>query len=129
METRRGNFSDYYGPIFIRNVVGIRTVPKYPIFPNRWVLEVYAPEVSIDILTHNGYEPLYVFDNNGRALDPIWRAIAYIVGRANSPVKKTDADVEQDLDDQMEAERQFYLDYLTDKETVGIKEGNSVIVS
>lgn len=78
-EKRLGNFSDFYGSIFLRETKEIREVPKYWNNPDRWVLErltFLPPNASIhreivaqcdlDITspTLNGsYEPIYFFQD------------------------------------------------------------------
>lgn len=127
LEKRLGKFNDFHSGIFIREVEEVREVPKYPAFPNRWVLEVSAC-IHSDIMDHNGYEPLYVFDNNGRALEPVWRAIAYIVNMALNPIHRSASDLDAAEEVRMEEERKYYLDFLNDQETIGIARGNSIIV-
>lgn len=128
LEKRFGIFNDFYGDILIRSKAEVREVPKYPSYPNRWVLEVIAPAVGTDVVDHNGYEPLFVFDNDGKYLDPVWRAIEFILYRANSPIIKSPADIDAEEQAAIEAEEKYFFDYLTDQETIGIKEGYSIVV-
>lgn len=130
LEKRHGKFNDFYGSIFIRETVGVREVPKYPAYPDRWVLEVLSPQLGTDeVINHNGYEPLFVFDKNGEYLDPEWRAISFIVNRVENPVKRTPKDLELAEEAQMQKEYEFFLDYIGDQQTAyGINEGNAVVV-
>lgn len=129
LEKRYGKFNDFYGDILVRSVAEVRELPKYPSYKDRWILEVVSPALgSDDIINHSGYEPLFVFDNDGKFLEPVWRAIEFIVHRANTPIKKSAADLDLDEQKAEEAETKYFYDYLTDQETIGIKEGYSVIV-
>jgi len=127
LEKRLGTFNDYSGGIFLRQREEVREVPKYPSYSNRWILEVSAFSPG-DTVNHNGYEPLYVFDNDGRALEPVWRAIAYIVSMALNPIHRSPSDLDAIDDAKMEEERKYYLDFLADQETIGVASGNSIIV-
>jgi hypothetical protein len=129
-EKRKGRFNDFYGPIFLRTVEGIREVPKYPFYKDRWVLEMYTgiSYFTSEVVDHNGYEPLFVFDNNGKYLDPVWRAVEFILYRANSPVKRSASDIADEDRAKEEAEERYFFDYLTDMDTIGIKEGRTIVV-
>lgn len=95
-EKRWGVFEDFVGDIFIRQVSEVREVPKYPFAKNRYVLEVLASQVSSEVMNHNGYEPVFVFDNNGIYLDPVWTAIEFIIHAIQQPVEKdTPAELER----------------------------------
>jgi hypothetical protein len=128
LEKRFGIFNDFYGDILVRSKAEVREVPKYPAYPDRWVLEVVSPAIGTDVANHNGYEPLFVFDNDGKFLDPAWRAIEFILGRVNAPIVKSPSDIEDDEQKAVEAEEKYFYDYLTDQETIGIKEGYSIVV-
>src|SRR5437899_6176000 len=76
IEKRKGTFNEYYGKIFVRTVVGIEEVRKYPWIRKRWIIErwasgglAYHPDLDTD---KNGvYVCVYVFqDSNGNYLSP-----------------------------------------------------------
>ena len=85
LEKRKGNFHEFYGPIFLREFYGVKEQPKYlyhPEWRDRWILEKLEffpnPELVSDIAGH--YEPLYAFyDENGGYLKPTLRAIQFFM--------------------------------------------------
>jgi hypothetical protein len=114
VEKRLGTFQDYYGQIYLRTVTEVRQVPKYPNNLNRFVLEILlkgaGPE---EVKDYNYYEPLYVFErDDGTPLEPIWRAIEFLVQMHRFPVKRTPGDADREHEATMAKEREFYLDYL-----------------
>lgn len=58
-------------PIIVPNV------PKYPMYPDRWVLEC----IQVNIIERNyTYEPLWIFyDSNGEPLEYDWEVIEKII--------------------------------------------------
>ena len=77
-EKRHGTFEDFYGHIFLRSYVGIRTVPKYQEDPPVFVLErLEWNQTAGEIVdTPVTYEPLHVFkDKDGNPLPPLWRFV------------------------------------------------------
>jgi len=129
LEKRHGTFNDFYGPIFIRQIIGVKEVPKYPAYPDRWVLEVLSPQLGTDtVINHNGYEPLFVFDKNGEYLDPVWQAIEFIISRAETPVRRSLSEMEaDDAATQMREEREFY-EYISNFERGPLSTGEAVTV-
>ena len=132
-EKRLGTFTDYFGMIYLRTVTEVREVPKYPNNPDRFALEflLRQPPPS-EVKNYNFYEPIFVFEQqNGTPLEPVWRAIEFIIYMHRYPVRKTAADIEDEFDAQLEKERLFYLDYLNDTGSAfggALKHGEGVVV-
>lgn len=82
VETRFGQFNDFYGQIFVRTFVGVRKVPKYPLFPDRWILEKFQanPHPEEILGSFFSYEPLFVFETlSKKFIKPEWKAVNYLV--------------------------------------------------
>ena len=67
-EKRKARFIDMSDDIFIRDVIEVREVLKYPFAQERWVLERLVPipfELKAEILTDDNwsYEEVYTFQN------------------------------------------------------------------
>lgn len=65
-EKRFGVYNEFYGDIFVREIRGLREVPKYPYVKERWVLERWMPPAlaytsEIPSTAEGSYEPLFVF--------------------------------------------------------------------
>ncbi len=80
-EQRRGEFTEFYGTIFVRVFVGVKRVPKYPYISDRYVLECWAPphqsfNDELPDAVNGTYEPIYVFES--AAGDPLSLALAPI---------------------------------------------------
>lgn len=105
-EFRKGEFTDYYGPIILRVVKEVRLVKKYwYIQPPCWILEKLIftngyqalkdlKEELVD--SGNGtYEPLLPFkDGQGNALPVNQRVVDYIIWKLHNPTKTLPSDVE-----------------------------------
>jgi hypothetical protein len=74
-EKRFGVYAEFYGKIFIREIRGLREVPKYSFLKGRWVLErwippVYAHTPEVPATSEGSYEPIFVFQGeDGKALE------------------------------------------------------------
>lgn len=88
-EKRFGTYHLYYmGHIFLREERGELEVPKYPDFPDCWVLEefVYAPIAEIAETKQGHYEILYTFlSPKKEALEPIFRVCEIIIWAKEHP--------------------------------------------
>lgn len=63
-EWRRGNFREFYGSVFLREVADVRYVPKYPYIDHRWIIEKYFPEShSEELPVYDHYEPIFCFQD------------------------------------------------------------------
>jgi hypothetical protein len=84
-ENRRGTYSDFYGKLFIRQVVETRLVPKYPQIRHEWILEKwFPPEISANSelpdSVRGSYEPVQVFRHaNGEAVPVTERIVKEII--------------------------------------------------
>lgn len=111
LEKRKGNFQEFYGPIFLREYYGVKEMPKYLYHPNwrdKWVLERldFSPnsELMLDVAGH--YEPLYVFyDQNGVYQKPTLKAIQFFMRNLlQRKPWKTDKEKWNDLNEQEKKE-------------------------
>jgi len=94
IEKREGEFSDWYGNIFIRSYYGIKEGRKYNYIHERWIVEKFVPcDVrKYSIIGDNGgtYEPLYVFETRNREfLMPTLKTTQFLVEFARSNVRST----------------------------------------
>ena len=109
LEIRKGTFNEFYGSVFLRQVSGVKLVPKYPFVQDRWILEKYfGPEFTQnDELPEaqriGSYEPIFVFqDRNGDPLPVTLWATEFIVGfdrRGSKPDPCGDRALEQRAED------------------------------
>ena len=117
-ELRYGRFREFFGKIFLREIVGTKEVPKYNFISERWILErwfppeqVYNPEIPMS--AQGSYEPIYVFqDKFGGYLHPNQRVTEIIIGRAEHPIRKTPEERKTEEEEREEKEIQYYMDYL-----------------
>jgi hypothetical protein len=81
LEKRSGVFADYYGPIFLREFVGVREVKKYEqIAKGCWILEKLILGNQPELLVNFSYEPIWVFrDKLGKPVQPYWWSIEMIL--------------------------------------------------
>jgi hypothetical protein len=104
-EMRKGAFNEFYGNIFLREIIGIQRVKKYNFINNRFILEGW---VDAD-MSHNGEVPeakggdftaIYVFENNKREPLPVTRkALAFMVASVQGRIKKDEVVSEQTKED------------------------------
>lgn len=82
-ELRKGTFNEYYGSIYLRTYEGVRRVRKYNYIQQRWILERWCPNWMLqtpEIINHDGYEPLYLFeDKNRNPLTVNLRVCTYVI--------------------------------------------------
>lgn len=92
-----GRFEDFVGKIFVREVTEIRERKKYPMDPDRWILEqlVLVPEINQEEMLglKISYEPIWTFENNKREyLPPALWACRYIIDQVLEVKGKGTAD-------------------------------------
>lgn len=116
-EKRESNFRDLYQNVtLIRDVVEVREVPKYPTAKGCYVLEQFVGRTKdTGLKNHNGYEPVWVFEKDGKPLDPVWFAIEYLIKRLETPIEK----LTQEQMDKLESEEET-KEYLRAMEALGI---------
>lgn len=109
LETIFDTFTDFYGPLFLRKVTEVRTVPKYQHLKNRWLLEkiVFIESNEMLILKDKfSYECIYAFqDKNGEPLPLIRKAvemILYAYSRRDRDKLKKAILTEEDRKDEIE---------------------------
>jgi hypothetical protein len=116
LEVRVGEFSVYSGGIFLRTETGAREVPKYGYAPERWILEKteYHP-VNPELLRSESYEPIWIFqDEEGNALDPVWRAVEMVVhAYLNPPPKRSEKDFIRTEQEKKAKEVEVYYDMIS----------------
>lgn len=120
-ERRFGNYHVYYMQhIFLREETGELEVPKYPNFPDCWVLEtfVYYPIQEIPETKNGHYEIIYPFlSQSGIALEPLFRVceiIIYALRHPNSPQETMNILEERDRK-LYEGEISYFKDILNDE--------------
>jgi hypothetical protein len=126
-EMRRGVFSVYSGPIFLREEIGIRKVRKYSYISERWILEklVFSPSQELPESEKGHYEIVWNFETkDGKYLKPIWIAVNLLVqtllgrskwhrgqkeldGQESESMKKEIAEFEEQLDISTPLQTQF----------------------
>lgn len=81
IEKRYGTFEDETeGGIYLRTVTEVRECPKYPAYPDMWVLEYLQPNmVNPELKTNWSYEPLWIFGANGTERQPVWDMVNHAV--------------------------------------------------
>lgn len=88
-ERRFGTYHVYYMQhIFLREERGELEVPKYPDFPDCWVLEnfIYAPVMEIPETKNGHYEILYPFLSPKREpLEPLFRVCEIVIWCQRNP--------------------------------------------
>lgn len=116
-EKRFGEFSTFYGSIFVKKEVAVKEVIKYPYDQARWVLEKldYIDD-NKELIEKSSYEPIWIFkDKDGKFLPLNQRAIAFYMhfymqrGRLMSP-----SDLEDEERTKYEKEVQYFRDFLGD---------------
>ena len=86
-ENRRGEFAEFYKNIYVRTIIGVKRVKKYPLIKERWIFEKWFRPEGISDLPDNvngSYECIYIFqDKNGSYL-PLDVEIAQFIANAIS---------------------------------------------
>jgi len=96
-EMRHGVFRLHMHGIFIREEKGVKSVPKYPENPDRWVFEQWRPPELVNTPelpesssgSSGSYEPLYIFEDNDHnplplSLVPIQFMVKHIMRKSSS---------------------------------------------
>lgn len=84
LEKRRGKFTKVSDAgLILGEEFGVKEVPKYQHFKDKYVLEILIPNFSTELIDKLSYEPLWVFgkggDPNGDSVPPTWNVIQFIV--------------------------------------------------
>jgi hypothetical protein len=93
-EMRKGRFNEFYGKIFLREVIGVRKVKKYAYINDRFILEGWVDAN----MSHNGevpeavngdFTPIYVFENSrGKPLPVTRKALAFMIASIQGRIRK-----------------------------------------
>lgn len=121
LETRVGEFNEFYGDIFLRKFVGIKEVPKYPYDKDRWVIErlfyIKNPEILAE--KPGSYEPIYVLKGpTGEFLPLNWKVVDLVVNYAEKKpmgIHLTDSDFDEMEAKEKEADARYFEDVLDDQ--------------
>jgi len=120
-EKRVGEFNEFYGPIFLRTVVGIKECLRYPYDQDRWVIEklIYVNNPELVSEKAGSYEPVYILkDKNGDYLPLNWKVVQTVVDFAEAKpydIKLTDKDWEAEDEQLTEKEVAYFEDVLADR--------------
>lgn len=118
-EKRCGEFNEFYGPLFLRTAFGVKEVPKYPQFKDRYILErlLFGPGLKEIIDSDKGiYEAIWWFvDKDGNYLPPNLQVCTIIIRHLEAPKeKRTEKDDIRDEDKARQKEIEYFTDYLND---------------
>ena len=119
-EFRYGSHDIYYGHIYIRTETGLTEVPKYPQFPDCYVLEhfVFAPIAEIPETREGHYEIIYPFQTqDGTALEPLFRVCEIVIFAQRNPHRPGELlkRLEQEDKETFENEVKYFEDVLHDE--------------
>ncbi len=120
-EKRVGEFNEFYGPIFLRTVVGMKDCLRYPYDQDRWVIEklfyINNPELVSE--KPGSYEPVYILkDKNGDYLPLNWKVVQTVVDFAEAKpydIKLTDKDWKAEDEQLTVKEVAYFEDVLADR--------------
>jgi len=90
IERRYGRYDVYYMKhIYLRTETGLVEVPKYPDFPDCWILEnfIYAPIQEIPESQTGHYEIVYPFvsQKDRKPLEPLFRVCEIVIWTMRHP--------------------------------------------
>lgn len=117
-EKRHGEFSDFYGNLFIRSYIGVREVRKYNYIKDRWIIEKFVPGHNPEIQGDGGgsYEPFFVFESaKGEYLPPTLKVVQFIVDMARQRVVSTPSERKDMVQRAEDAEVAAFLGRLEDE--------------
>lgn len=116
-EKRNGKFNERTSSgVFLREVVGVQEVLKYPFDQDKWVLEMLVEidqksEVAKELVENKwGYEPFYVFKTKDGKMLPLDRdVIDVILYLYYNRRRRTRTELEAPLIAAELAEKEFYM--------------------
>lgn len=127
-EVRKGKFTDWYGPILIREVTEVRRIKKYwYIQPPCWILEklvfIHNNQALKDLTEElvegrNGtYEPVYTFrDAQDQPLEVNPRVVNFIIWKLHNPTKRLPSDWESIRLHEEQEETKYFEEEIGQKE-------------
>lgn len=130
--------------IFLREAREVREVKKYSYLKPQYVLEkLFINQHNDEILDNKTfspractYEPLWCFghENNGRARQPVWRAIELILMSINNPQKLTPSQMDDEEFRQAREDEKLMLELMNthiknDPLHSSVKDGDTVMLN
>jgi hypothetical protein len=121
IETRIGEFNEFYGSIYLRTFKGVKQLPKYPFDKDRWVVEKLMYIRNDEILADKpgSYEPFYVCKGpDGEFLPLNWKVVDFVVSYAEAKpvgIKLTDKDTKAEEEKELLAEAAYFEEELHDR--------------
>jgi len=93
-EKRYGIFEEYYGDIFLREVTGVKEVPKYGYIKSKHVLEqLFYGTFPDRPFETSSYEPIWTFmDKDRNPLYPVWPVCEIVIKSKLEGIKRTLSD-------------------------------------
>jgi|SRR6186713_267284 len=116
-EKRFGEYNDFLNgtDILLRRYKGVREVPKYPFYKDRWVLEKlqYIGD-NKELMEKTGYEPIWIFQTaSGEFLPLVHRAVAFFMHFYTNKGKMPSAsDLQDDEEAKFQQEVEYFKQYL-----------------
>ena len=125
-EKRKGEFSEFYGKIFLRSVVGIRELKKYNYINNRFILEIWvdndlSSNGEVPEAKNGDYAPLYVFeDGKGQPLPINHKILTFLIAAVEKKVRKDNEVSEKEAEEkEIQAQYESMDDHPADFRTFG----------
>lgn len=121
LETRVGEFNEFYGSIFLRTFTGIKEVPKYPYDKDRWIVErlFYVKNHEIIAEKPGSYEPIYVLKGpSGEFLPLNWKVVDLVVSYADKKpvgIKLTESDFIAMEEEERNSDTRYFEEVLEDQ--------------
>lgn len=121
-EKRFGIFNEFSGPIFLREIRGLKEVPKYSYLKSVWVLERWLPPEKcytdeIPATKEGSYEPLFAFmDDNHKPVPIVEDQVMRIIQAALNPTKLP-GDRKSDLKKQEQMEFDYEVEQIKEELT------------
>lgn len=116
-EIRVGVWEEWYGNIFLREFRGVKDVPKYPLYPDQFVLEklTFGFNPELPAMAAGSYEPLWFFrDTKDAPYYPFWQAVEFVMTSHLNPAKVTKSDYLEMVKKEEEEEEAIFRAMLDD---------------
>jgi hypothetical protein len=136
LEKRYGEFEVFSeAGIYLRTEKCVSEVPKYPEWPDKWVLERLlstAGNPYLEMVTKFSYEPVWIFGAANSESQPIWRAVDLLIKELLYKKRKylTRADYEEAEAKRMALEKERCKEIIQDESPwlPGLLKSGSAIV-
>ena len=116
-EVRKGTYNDFSDDgVFLRTITEVRKTEKYPLFPNKWVLETIQENKNNPELpdAKYSYEPLHIFGAGKSHPMPVWEMVDRFVQAHKFVMRK----VKSPSDIQDEEDKRFLKEIASHKEII-----------